>query len=62
MSRGPYPHCPIAPGKGCATCEDIHDIVTAAERSARRRTTLAIVLVLAAIAASMLAAHILSAA
>lgn len=20
---GPYPHCSIAPGKGCAACEDI---------------------------------------
>lgn len=23
MSREPFPHCPIAPGKGCAACYDV---------------------------------------
>lgn len=54
--------CPIAPGKGCQACEDIDAAVRRAIGYDRRRVVLAVLFVLAVIALSMLAAHIVSAA
>jgi hypothetical protein len=62
MSGARYPHCPIRPGRGCDTCEDIDTIVRAAKRADRRRIAVAVLFVAAVIALAMLAAHSLSAA
>lgn len=37
-----YPHCPIAPGKGCQSCEDMAEIVKRERRAERRRNVTAL--------------------
>jgi hypothetical protein len=48
-----FPHCPIAPGKGCQSCEDMAEIVATAVRAEWRRNVLAALFV-AAVAGALL--------
>lgn len=54
MNGGRFPHCPIAPGRGCPSCHDIEDVVQRARLAEWKRAVLTTLAILAVAGAALM--------